>query len=124
MGERFNIIEYISGFAGNFVLDGAVLRNIALERNVLDVDSFDKLDKKTRDLLKADVLYSIYLSPNVWASDTKTHGSYTRIVGSQTIYAEERQKLFDIFSSIYKKYDDDKLDELTISDGTVEWLEM
>ncbi|MGN1158421.1 MAG: hypothetical protein ACI4TK_19785 [Agathobacter sp.] len=110
--------------AGNYVLDGAVLRNIALHRGVSDVTEYSSLNKKTRDLLRADVLYSIYLSPNVWASDTKSHGAYTRTVGSQTIYTEDKENLYNIAYGIYKKYDDEMLEELESTENGLQWLDL
>lgn len=124
MADKFDIIEYISGLAGNYVLDGAVLRNIALHRGVSDVTEYSSLDRKTRDLLRADVLYSIYLSPNVWASDTKSHGSYTRTVGSQTIYTEDKENLYNIAYGIYKKYNDEMLEELESTQNGLQWLDL
>lgn len=124
MADKFDIIEYISGLAGNYVLDGAVLRNIALHRGVLYVTEYEALDKRIKDLLRADVLYSVYLSPNVWASDTKSHGSYTRTVGSQTIYTEDKENLYNIAYGIYKKYDDEMLEELESAQNGLQWLDL
>ena len=123
MAETFDILEYISGLAGNYVLDSAMVKTIALHRGVIDATSFFEIDEKTRNLLRADVLYGIYLSPNVWASDTKSHGAYTRTVGSQTIYSEDKERLYNIAYGIYKKYDDAMLEEIESSNGGVEWMD-
>ena len=64
MGERFDIIEFLSGLT-NYVFDKAVLKRIALDRGVLSVTSYSELDDKTKDLLRADLLLAAYLSPNV-----------------------------------------------------------
>lgn len=122
MAEKFDIIEFLSGLT-NYVFDKAVLRSVALDRDVANVTSYEELDKKKRDLLEADLLYKAYLSPNVWASSTQTHGSYTRTVGSQTIYEAERERIYARMSFIYKKYNDDKLEEVESLSGTLQWLE-
>jgi hypothetical protein len=121
MNETFNIIEYLSGLT-MFTFDKAVLQRIALERGVDKVTSFDGLESKDRDLLRADLLYTAYLSPNVWASSTHSHGSYTKTVGSQTIYAEEKERLYNTFVGIYRKYEDEKLQEIQENEATLQWL--
>ena len=120
MTDKMDIIDYLSGLTG-FVFDKAVLQRIALDRQALQLNPED-LDAKTKDLLRADLLYRAWLSPNVWASSTNSHGSFTRTVGSQTIYATEKERLYDIFMGIYRKYDDEKVNEISDS-GTLQWLD-
>ena len=119
--EKVNIIEYLSGLTA-YVFDKAVLKRIALDRGVLDVEDCSELDQKTRDLLKADLYYTAYLSPNVWASSTHSHGSFSQTIGSQTIYNEEKERLYNMFMKIYQQYDDDKLSEVSASDSNLQWL--
>lgn len=123
MAERFDIIEYLSGLT-NYVFDKAVLKCIALERGVAEVTDYGELDKRTIELLEADLLYKAYFSPNVWASSTQSHGSYTRTIGSQTVYESEKEKIYARFSSIYKKYDDEKLEEVQDLSSTLQWLDI
>ena len=111
MDEKFDILEYLSGLT-SFVFDKAVLKRIALDRGVLSVTSYSELDDKTKDLLRADLLLAAYLSPNVWASYTHSHGSYSQTTGSQTIYIEEKERIYNMFRKIYSKYDDAKLEEI------------
>lgn len=120
--ETFDIIEYLSGLT-QFVFDKAVLKRIAYDRDVIEVTDYEELDAKTRDLLRADLLYTAYISPNVWASSSQSHGSYTKTVGSQTIYTEDKERLYNTFVSIYKKYEDPMLEEVESSDsGSLQWL--
>ena len=118
--DTFDIIEYISGLT-QFTFDKAVLRRIAFERDVIEVADYEELDTKTKDLLRADLLYAAYTSPNVWASSTNSHGSYTNSVGSQTIHIEEKERLYNTFVRIYKKYDDPML-EFIEDGGDLQWL--
>lgn len=120
--NEFNIIEYLSGLTG-YVFDKAVLTRVAYERGVQDVTDFEELDAKTKDLLKADLLYTAYLSPNVMASSTQSHGSYTKTIGSQTIYAAEKERLYNMFYNIYSKYEDDKIEEIKSNEATLQWLD-
>ena len=120
MTDRMDIIDYLSGLTG-FVFDKAVLQRIALDRQALNLNPED-LDAKTKDLLRADLLYTAYVSPNVWASSTNSHGSYTKTIGSQTIYNEDKERIYNIFMGIYRKYNDEKLEEMDDS-STLQWLE-
>ena len=120
--DRINIIEYLSGLTA-YVFDKSILKRIALDRGVLNVDDCSELDEKTRDLLKADLYYTAYMSPNVWASSTHSHGSFTQTIGSQTVYNEEKERLFKMFMNIYEKYDDKMLSEVSASDSNLQWLD-
>ena len=120
--DKINIIEYLSGLTA-YVFDKSILKRIALDRGVLNVDDCSELDEKTRDLLKADLYYTAYMSPNVWASSTHSHGSFTQTIGSQTVYNEEKERLFKMFMNIYEKYDDKMLSEVSASDSNLQWLD-
>jgi hypothetical protein len=120
MTDKMDIIDYLSGLTG-FVFDKAVLQRIALDRQVLNVNP-EELDVKTKDLLRADLLYTAYISPNVWASHTHAHGSFSQTTGSQTIYNEDKERIYNVFMGIYRKYNDEKLEEIDDS-STLQWLE-
>lgn len=124
MAIEFDIIKYLSGMLGGYVFDRATLEAIAFERGVANVTAFDELDTKTKELLRADLARAAYYSPNVWASSSQSHGSYTKSIGSQTVYASEKQKLYNIFSSIYQKYDDEALKEIESEDCNLQWIEL
>lgn len=124
MAIEFDIIKYLSGVLGGYVFDRATLESIAFERGVTNVIAFDELDTKTKELLRADLARAAYYSPNVWASSSQSHGSYTKSIGSQTVYASEKQKLYNIFSAIYQKYDDEALKEIESEDCNLQWIEL
>ena len=124
MAIEFDIIKYLSGVLGGYVFDRATLESIAFERGVTNVTAFDELDTKTKELLRADLARAAYYSPNVWASSSQSHGSYTKSIGSQTVYASEKQKLYNIFSAIYQKYDDEALKEIESEDCNLQWIEL
>lgn len=115
--EGFDIIEYISGLTG-FVFDKAVLKDIALSRGVENVTLPQQIDLRTRELLRADLLYTAYCSPNTMASVSHSHGSYTKSYGHQTV--TDKDALYKMFMAIYRKYDDPIAD--SIEGGTVQWL--
>lgn len=120
--NEFDIIEYLSGLTG-FVFDKAVLKRIAYDRGVFEVTDYEELDDKTKDLLRADLLFTAYFSPNIWASSTQSHGSYTKSIGGQTIYTADKERLYNTFVKIYSKYEDDKLEEIKANEATLQWLD-
>lgn len=120
MTDKMDIIEYLSGMTG-FVFDKAVLKRIALDRAVYYSDP-ESFDQKTKDLLYADLLYVAYISPNVWASSTHSHGSFSQTIGSQTIYSEDKERIYNIFMGLYRKYNDSKIEEIE-DNSTLQWLE-
>lgn len=121
MFDEFDIIEYLSGLT-QYTFDKAVLKRIALERGVSEVEEFEELTKEQKDLLLADLLYTVYISPNTWASSTQSHGSYTKVIGSQTIHTADKERLYNHIVSIYSKYNDDKLQEIEDNDNNLQWL--
>ena len=119
---NFDLLQYMSGLTG-FTFDKAVLERIALDRGVSQVTSYDGLTTKDKDLLKADLLLVAYLSPNVWASYDQSHGSFKKGVGSQTMYMENKEQIYNYLYGIYSKYKDENLEML--SDGaTVHFLDI
>ena len=123
MAQEFDIIKYISGLLAGFVFDKATLERIALDRGVMSVISYEELDAKTKELLKADLAYSAYYSPTVWASSTQSHGSYSKSRGSQTVADNDKERLYNIFSSVYKKYDDPVLEQVEAEESNLKWMQ-
>lgn len=121
MDAKFNIIEYLSGLTA-FVFDKAILKRIALDRGVYNIVEYSDLTTQQKELLRADLLFVAYMSPNVWASSTNSHGSFTQTVGSQTVYSDDKERLYNVFMGIYKKYNDEKLDEIETI-GNLQWLD-
>lgn len=106
---EFDILQYMSGLTG-FTFDKAVLTRIALKRGVSEVTEYEELTEKQEDLITADLLLTAYLSPNIWASFTQSHGSYKKGVGSQSMYNKE--EILDWLRGIYAKYKDPMLDKV------------
>ena len=122
MTDTFDIIEYLSGITG-YVFDKAVLKRIALDRGVYGMQCFNELTQQDKDLLRADLLLVAYLSPNVWASSTHAHGSFSQTIGSQTIHTADKERLYNQFINIYTKYNDEKLSEIKDLDSNLQWLD-
>ena len=118
----FDIIEYLSGLT-QFTFDKAVLKRIALERGVAEIDSFEDLTQEQKDLLRADLYYTAYLSATTWASSTVSHSGYSKTIGNLVISARDKERLYNLIVGIYRKYDDDKLEELLGNESTLQWID-
>lgn len=114
----FDIIGYISGLTG-FIFDKSVLERIANERGVASATSYSDIDERTRELMRADLLYTAYCSPNTMASVSHQHGSYSKSYGSQTIMG--REKLYEMFMSIYRKYGDPMAQ--SVGSSNLQWMD-
>lgn len=114
---EFDIKQYVEGLTG-FVFDKTVIDRIVLDRGVSGVTSYEQLTQREKDLLRADLLYTAYCSPNMMANHTHQHGSYSKTVGAQTI---NRDELYQIFMGIYKRYGEDEL--LEGIGGRVKWID-
>ena len=104
MAQGFNIIEYMSGLTG-FVLDEAIYKRIAEERGVKDVVVYEELTQRDRDLILADILYTVYLSGYEIPSFQHQHGQFSTSIGKQTI--KDRDSLLALARRLYKKWEDD-----------------
>lgn len=101
--------------------DELILERIAVERGVQDVKDIADLTRKQRDLVFADMLLVLYLSPTETASLSKKHGQFSQTIGSQ--YISDKDGLLDMIRKLYSKWDDDKLDDLDESGG-LSWMEL
>ena len=54
------------------------------------------------------------------ASASRSHSGMSNSVGSQQIYESEKERLYNTFIGIYKKYGDVKAD--IIDGATLQWL--
>ena len=117
--DTFEIISYLEGLTG-FVFDKAVLERVARERAVFNVKHFEELTQEQKDLCKADLLYTAYCSPDVWASQTMAHGSFSKTTGSQTL--QKKEKILEMAMALYEKYD--AVPEEISEEGNMTWLDM
>ena len=119
---EFDIIKYLSGLLGGFVFDRATLEAIALDRGVSDVVAYEELSYEQREILRADLAYAAYCSPSTMASNSQKHGTYSNSVGQQVISEADRERLYNSFAPIYKKYEDEKLEVLESDGASLQWL--
>ena len=104
--ENFNIIDYLSGLTA-YIFDKSVLVTIARDRGVADIQTYEELKQKQKDLLLADLLFKVYIGANSSASYSQSNGNSKIAVGSQTI--NDKTSIYNTMYSLYSKWGDDKL---------------
>lgn len=108
----------------NFVFDKAVLKRIALECEVAEVEAYVDLTEEDKDRCKIALLETIVYGPYQTASSTNQHGTYTLTVGAQTITSAALESIKSELRRLYKKYgEDDKTDALDSTGGEMKWID-
>ena len=116
MDQAFNIIEYMSGLTG-FALDETIYRRIAVERGLEEVEYYGDLTERDKDLLTADILYAVLLSPSTIPSFQHQHGQFSMSIGQQQI--RDKDALLRWMLRLYRKWKDPKGDMFDVP--CLEW---
>lgn len=118
MNNTFDIIEYMSGLTA-FVLDESVLKRIAMDRGVMEVTDYSELTQKDKDLLTADIYYTLCYGPSSLPSFQHQHGQFSTSTGQQSI--KDKENMIHIMRVLYGRWGDEKAE--LISDSSLQWLE-
>lgn len=99
---NFDPISYIGSLVGYPVPKDSIER-IARERNVISVADWTEIDRRTRNLVLADILMIIFTSPNNTGNKSRQHGDFSVSIGGVVIY--DKQDLYDLMMRLYKNPD-------------------
>lgn len=119
MTTGFDIIAYMGSMTG-YSFERSVLEAIALKRGVADVGSYGELGQRREDLLRADMLFYIYTSPTQSASESASHGDFSRSRGTQSI--TDKRNIYRIMMGLYRKWGEDPMGGEDPG-GVCEWVE-
>lgn len=114
---KFDIIEYMSGLT-IFPLDETILNRIAIERGVTCYQSFGQLTQRDKDLLLADILFTVFVSGENIPSFQHQHGQFSTSTGSTKI---DKDNFLDTMRRLYAKWGDEKLD--LIPQSSLRWIQ-
>ena len=92
-----------------YSFDDGNLEVIALDRGCSPDDDVygENLDKKTRDLMEADIIFAaVLLSPSNTASLSQSHNGYQKTIGQEQDFYQDKKIKYAI--QIYKMYGDEK----------------
>lgn len=115
---KLGIIGYMSGLTG-FVLGEDVLRRIAADRGIVEDADPTLLSQQDRDLLLADILFTVLCSPSGLPSQSHQHGQFSETIGKQSV--DNIPMLYAMMRRIYVRWNDDRLSLLDES-GVVTWV--
>lgn len=113
----FDIIDYIVGLT-DFSISRSMATNIARKRNVIDVVDYSELEERDKDLLLADVIYSIQLKPRKSASYSQSHGDYSVSMGSEEV--GDISNLLAMADRLYAKWKEKN--DIVVEYGNLQWL--
>ena len=119
MEDSFDIVEWLGARVG-YDIPRQTLVNIAMERGLQNVTSFEDLTSKDKDLLLADTLFYLWSSPTQTASKSWSHGDATESVGSQIM--TDKRNIYNLLMSLYKRWNDPMAELVSESDGGVSWM--
>lgn len=121
MAIKFDIIQFAATLTG-FPFEKNALEYIVMRRGLSDITEMSQLTEKDIDLLTADELRYIYSSPTQTASQTDSHGDFSKSRGSQSI--TDKKNIYNWFMSLYKKWGEDPfgVDEEDINGGCM-WMD-
>lgn len=99
------ISAYLYGCV-NFPITEEAMLCILSDRDVLMDTPVTELEAKTRDLLKADVMKWVCLSPNKSGSISDSDNGWSHSEGGYTLTSSDKTLLMNEANAIYEKYEE------------------
>lgn len=117
---NFDVKTYLASLVGYPIPKDAIQR-IAEERNVMSVKDWTEIDRRTRNLVLADILMVIFTSPNNTGNKSKQHGDFSVSIGGVVIY--NKRELYDLMMRLYQNPDQELWEALN-DIGTCQFLDI
>lgn len=117
--SNFDVVTYLGSLVG-YPIPPKTVQRIATERGVLTVDDWTQIDKRTRNLVFADLLMYIFTAPNNTGNKSKSHGDYSVSIGGVIIY--NKSELYNLMMRLYQ-HPDEELWEALANIGGCQWME-
>lgn len=117
--SNFDVVTYLGSLVGYPVPKEAVQR-IAKERGVISVNDWTEIDRRTRNLVLADILMIIFTSPNNTGNKSKSHGDFTVSIGGVVIY--DKSDIYDLMMRLYQ-HPEEELWEALANIGGCQWMD-
>lgn len=116
---NFNVIEYVGSLIGYPIRRKAVTR-IVTERGIASVSDWTEIDRRTRNLVIADLLMVLFTSPSNTGSRTKSHGDFTITVGGTIL--TDKKDMYDLMMKLYQNPDSELWENLK-DVGEAKWMD-
>lgn len=116
----FDVKTYLASLVGYPIPKDAIQR-IAVERDVISVKDWTEIDRRTRNLVLADILMVIFTSPNDTGNKSKTHNNFSASIGGVKIY--NKAQVYELMMRLYED-PDRELWEALKDVGTCQFLDI
>lgn len=98
--------DYIFGCV-NFAVPEEAVKHLLDERGIEPGTPLSDLDKKTRELLKADLYVWICMGPSKVSSTSDSDNGWSHSEGGYTLSDEDKDRMLKYAKAIYEKYDEE-----------------
>lgn len=98
----------------NFPVSEGAARDILVERCIDPSSCFVDIDKKDRDLAKADLYVWLCTSPTRRGDTQDSDNSWSHKEGGFTLSADDKNRLMAIANSIYEMYEEEPIGKRVI----------
>lgn len=114
-----NIVEYVGSLV-NYPIPFKTVERIMVERNLDDVEDWADVDKRTRNLVLADLLFAMFTSPSNTGSKTRSHGDFSVSIGG--VILTDKNDLYSLMMRLYQN-PDEELWEALANVGGCQWMD-
>lgn len=98
--------DYVFGCV-NFAISQEGVDHVLKEREIKAKMAYEELDKKTKELLKADIYVWICMGPSKENSTSDSDNGWSHSEGGYTLTDEDKDRMLKYAKAIYKKYDEE-----------------
>lgn len=118
MADNFDIISYAQSLVG-YPVPRATVERIIDERGLKDVQSWDEVTTRDKNLIIASLLFFMFTSPSNTGSRSKSHGDYSVTIGGTII--TDKNDMFALMNRIWQN-PDQELWEILSDIGGCNWM--
>ena len=102
--------DYVFGCV-NFALSQEAVDHILGERNIKAEKPYEELEKKDKELLKADLYVWICLGPSKVNSTSDSDNGWSHSEGGYSLTDDDKDRMLAFAKAIYEKYDEEYIDD-------------
>lgn len=114
-----NITEYVGSLV-TYPIPLKTVERIMTERGLNDVEDWADVDKRTRNLVLADLLFAMFSAPSNTGSKSRSHGDFSVTIGGTII--TDKNDIYALMMRLYQ-HPEDELWEALANIGGCQWME-
>lgn len=113
------IAEYVGSLV-TYPIPLKTVERIMTERGLDDVSDWADVDKRTRNLVLADLLFAMFTAPSNTGSKSRSHGDFSVTIGGTII--TDKNDLYSLMMRLYQ-HPDEELWEALANTGGCQWMD-